>query len=119
MIQDDLLMIEVNQGDPAGQARVEALTLAVALRTWSNILSNSQGLLAVRGDALGVLHDVMKLRARDPILNSLAHTMALTVAPLGCDLRAAHVWSERNVICDQLSRKGADGLKRSPSAETG
>ena len=112
-------MIEVNNGDPAGQARVETLALAVALRTWAKMLSNSRGRLVVRGDALGVLHDVTKLRARDPILNSFAHTMALTVAPLGCDLRAAHVWSERNVICDQLSRKGADGLKRSPSAETG
>ena len=44
MIQDDLWLIEVNQGDPAGQARVEALTLAVALRTWSKMLSNSQGI---------------------------------------------------------------------------
>ena len=29
---------------------------------------------------------------------------AFLVTPIGLDLRAAHIWSERNVICDYLSR---------------
>ena len=107
--QRDRELIEVIQGDPAGQARVEALTLAVALRTWRGLLQTSQGPLAVRGDALGVLTDVVKLRAKEPVLNKLAHDMSLSMAASGLDLRAAHIWSERNVVCDLLSRRTTEG----------
>ena len=64
----------------------------------------SQGRLSVRGDALGVLQDVVKMRAREPILNDIAGKIALTQAPHGGDLGAAHLWSEQNEICDQFSR---------------
>ena len=64
----------------------------------------SQGRFAVRGDALGVPHDVVKMRAREPILNVIAGEIAVILAPRGGDLRAAHLWSEQNEICDQLSR---------------
>ena len=30
--------------------------------------------------------------------------MAYLIAPIGLDLRAAHNWSERNDVCDHLSR---------------
>ena len=60
----DLEMIDVNRADPAGQARVEALTFAIAVNTWRDILMTSQGNLAVRGDALGDLQDVVTLRAK-------------------------------------------------------
>ena len=106
--QDDLEMVIVRAGDPAGQARLEALTLATALETWKGLLTSMHGALAVRGDALGVLRDVIKLRAKDPVLNQLAHTMALPIAPTGVDLRAAHVWSEKNTLCDLLSRRASE-----------
>ena len=32
------------------------------------------------------------------------HELALAVAPLGFDIRAAHLWSQHNKICDHLSR---------------
>ena len=111
---EDLAMIQVARGDPVGQARVEALTLAIALKTWSTILAQSQGQLVVRGDALGVLHDVIKMNATDSVLNCLAHEMAFIIAPLGTDLRAAHIWSERNVVCDRLSREGLKGVRGTP-----
>ena len=50
---------KIEKGDPAGQARVEALMLAIALRTWKDLLLTTQGALAVRGDALGILMDVV------------------------------------------------------------
>ena len=58
----------------------------------------------MRGHALGVLFDVMRFRAKDPILNDLSGAMALLVAPFGADLRVAHIWSEKNSVCDRLSR---------------
>ena len=100
----DLALLEVARDDPAGQAKFEAYTLALALNTWQQLLQTAQGRLAIRGDALGILHDVLKLRAREPKLNALAHQMAYILAPIGLDVRLAHVWTERNTICDNLSR---------------
>ena len=56
------------------------------------------------GDALGFLHDRLRMRARDPVLNDIAAELALALAPLGFDIRAAHFWSEQNKVCDRLSR---------------
>ena len=101
---EDLKLLQVRRGDPQGQARVEACTLLIALSTWRQILFRAQGLLAVRGHALGVLQDVIKLKARDPILNDITGENALVLAPQGGDIRAAHVWSEKKETCDRLSR---------------
>ena len=100
----ELEMLRVNRNDPAGQAKLEALTLVTAVNTWQPVLAQAQGRLAFRGDALGILYDMLRYRAKDPVLNDLAGALALLVAPVGLDIRAAHIWSERNVICDKLSR---------------
>ena len=65
-----------------------------------------QGRIAILGDALGILYDVVKFRARDTVLNNIAGEIALILAPTGNDLRAAHLWTQRNVVCDGLSRLG-------------
>ena len=97
-------MLRVNRNDPAGQAKLEALTSVTAVNTWQPVLAQAQGRLAFRGDALGVLHDMLRYRAKDLVLNDHAGALALLVAPIGLDTRAAHIWSERNVVCDKLSR---------------
>ena len=87
----DLNAVRVTRGDPAGQARLEALSLLTALNSWATLIADSQGRLLIRGDALGNLFDVLRFRARDPVLNDLACEMALLTAPWGVDLRAIHV----------------------------
>ena len=71
--------------------------------TWSKVLGSAQGALHVRGDALGVLHSMLRFKAKEPVLNAIAGELAYLVAPWGLDIRAAHLWSERNSICDRLS----------------
>ena len=56
------------------------------------------------GDALGVLHDAQKFRAADPVLNKIMAEIALLLAPLGRDIQAIHLWTQRNTTCDMLSR---------------
>ena len=68
---DDLELVSVVPGDPAGQARLEALTLLIRVATWRPLLAASQGTLTFIGDALGVLHDALRFDAREPILNGL------------------------------------------------
>ena len=100
----DLSTVQVQSGDPAGQARLEAFTLLVSIFLWRQIFSEAQGRLAIVGDALGMLHDALKLRAKDPVLNSIMCELALVLAPTGQSIQGAHIWSERNSICDELSR---------------
>ena len=38
------------------------------------------------------------------MLNAMAGELAYLIAPLGLDLRAAHSWSEKNEVCNHLSR---------------
>ena len=54
------------------------------------------------GDALGVLHDARKFRARDLVLNEIMAELALITAPLGQDIRTLHLWTQRNQTCDAL-----------------
>ena len=56
------------------------------------------------GDALGILHDAQEFRAQDAVLNSIMAELALIIAPMGNDLRAIHLWTQRNGTCDALSR---------------
>ena len=101
-------------GGSAGQARLEALTLLISVATWRPLLAASQGTLTFVGDALGVLHDALRFKAREPVLNGIISEMALEIAPFRADLRAAHVWSERNSLCDALSRLTAGGQLEHP-----
>ena len=104
----DRQLMQVKPGDPGGQARCEAFALLHALTVWRKTLGSTQGKLAVLGDALGVLYDVLRLKARDPVLNAMAADMALILAPMSLDVRVAHVWTQRNSICDALSRLDCD-----------
>ena len=97
----------MTRGDPAGQARLEAHTLLTSVWCWRELLAESNGQLAIVGDGLGVVYDALKLRSSDRVLNMLMGELALVLAPLGKHLTGAHVWSERNTVCDQLSRMKA------------
>ena len=68
------------------------------------MLRTAMGSVAILGDALGVLHDARKFRAKDPVLNEIMAELALIVAPLGLELQAMHLWTQRNRTCDALSR---------------
>ena len=78
----ELEMLGVNRGDPAGQAKLEALTLGTAVNTWQPVLAKAQGRLAFRGDALVILFDMLRYRAKDSVLNDLAGALAPLVAPV-------------------------------------
>ena len=101
---EEFQLLDITLGDPGGQARLEAYTLLGALATWQSTLAQTQGTLAALGDALGILYDVTKLKAKEPVLNAIAAEMALLLAPIGMDIRAAHLWTQRNRVCDELSR---------------
>ena len=116
--EDDLAVAQVQSGDPSGQARLEALTLLIAITLWRQVITDAQGRLAIVGDALGVLHDAIRLKAKDSVLNSIMCELALVLAPTGQSLQGAHIWSERNSICDDLSRITENGKPPQSLAST-
>ena len=91
-------------GDPGSQAVWEAYAMLLAFRQWAPSLAVTEGRVTVCGDALGVLHDAVKLRARDKRLNNIMVELALTIAPYGLEFAALHIWSEWNDVCDELGR---------------
>ena len=106
----ELELLQVIRDDPAGQARLEAWTMLCSIVVWKDILRKADGGLAVMGDALGVLHGAQKFKSNDAVLNLIMAEAALILAPMGRDLRAVHLWTQRNITCDRLSR-----LQKSPA----
>ena len=100
----DRRAIEADQEDPKDQACWEAFALLLALNTWKELVEDPRASLALRGDAQGVLQDVIAGRAKSPRLNRIIAEMQLVLAPRARDLWAIHWWSERNIMCDNLSR---------------
>ena len=74
------------------------------------MLKATESHLAFCDDALGVLIDAMKFRAREPMLNKLMAELAPVVAPFGFELSTIHAWSMHNVSCDWLSRAEVDEI---------
>ena len=63
----DLALTKVVPGDPAGQARLEALTLLSSVATQRPALATAQGSLTNSGDARGVLHDPSSSSYANPV----------------------------------------------------
>ena len=78
--------------------------LLVALWSWRAKFSSPSARLILRGDAKGVLQDVVAQRARNPGINLIIAEMQLALARSAMDLTALHWWSEDNELCDMLSR---------------
>ena len=106
--QDDEKLIGAKIGAAASQAKWEAYALLLAVMTWRPILKATESQLAFCGDALGVLIDAMKFRAREPMLNKLMAELALVVAAFGFELTTIHTWSMHDETCDWLSRVETD-----------
>ena len=106
---EDAEAVHATVGNPESQAVWEAYALLLAFRAWTHKLAVTPGKIFLCGDALGVLHDAIKMRARDKRLNSIMAELALTIAQHGFELNALHIWSEWNGVCDELSRgRGCD-----------
>ena len=89
------------------QPHWEAYMLLVAVETWISDLRDPQ-ILVLRGDALGVLQDVIAGRAKNPGLNLIVAEIQLRLAATPHDVSAVHWWSAFNETCDVLSRSSQD-----------
>ena len=107
--QEDHDRLGAEQGKPDFQADWEAYMLLLAVKTWSGRINDHTGNLVFRGDAKGVLQGVLANRARNPRINLIVAEISLVLSGSSHKLTAEHIWSERNTICDELSRAGEGG----------
>ena len=93
------------EGNPRHQAEWETYMLLLACATWLPKIHHSSRLL-FRGDAKGILQSVLARRARNPRINLIVAEIQLTLSISEHLVEAEHIWSEKNEVCDALSRRG-------------
>ena len=78
--------------------------LLIAVSTWLQDIMDLHGKLELLGDALGILKAILARRARCPTINKVIMELQLLLGRTMFDMQAAHLWSEKNIIADALSR---------------
>ena len=102
--EDDHKALKATRGLPEHQAEWKAYMLMIAIFSWLPWLRMHTGSVVFRGDAKGVLQGVLANKARSARLNLIIAEISLLLCDTYHILSAQHLWSERNVVCDKLSR---------------
>ena len=66
----DLATVKATRGEARGQAVLEAYALLLSVSTWAKILEQAQGALHIRGNALGVLQNMLRFKAKVEVTRS-------------------------------------------------
>jgi hypothetical protein len=114
--QRDLNRFSATTGDPAFNARWEALAILVALRSWRSS-STTAVIFQVRSDSLSALSSIVKGSSRSPSLNNIVSEIFLDEAELYNSLAiAVHMPGITNIQPDALSRLSAPSPSCIPQA---
>ena len=84
----------------------ECLAILVAVRLWARLWAQDRMILRVRGDNVGALTLLIKLRpaTRNPAMGIIARELALNLAQLSFQPEAIHTPGLSHVVADLLSR---------------
>ena len=96
--------LDAEAGNPKHQAEWEAYMLLGAVRTWHKMLAAHTGNWRIIGDAKGVLQGVIARKAKSPRINLIVAEIQLALSDTHHEVTAEHIWSEKNKVCDVLSR---------------
>jgi len=91
-------------GDSNGQQIWECLAILVAIDAWSRHWLRERVVLKLRGDNVGALIMVIKMRPPDPAHAIIARELALRMAAMSFPPDAIHTPGVSHVIADKLSR---------------
>ena len=102
--EDDLTIFSIERGSCEGQQTLEGLAILVALRLWSDVDSSRKFVLQVRGDNVGALALLLKMRPSSPQQAIIARELALHIVNYSFPPRVVHTPGISHVIADKLSR---------------
>ena len=104
MSQHDLDIFKIERGSCDGQQTLGSLAILVALRAWTDKHSSRKFRLQVRGDNVGALSLVLKMRPGSPQQALIAREIALEVVHFAFPPSVTHTPGVAHVIADGLSR---------------
>jgi hypothetical protein len=104
-VQDeDVEIFGVQRGSHVGQQIWESLAILVGLRLWLPLWSNQRVCLRVRGDNVGALMLLIKMRPRTPSHAIIAREIALLTIEMPFQPDVEHTPGVAHVVADGLSR---------------
>ena len=100
---DDLQIFGIEKDSCSGQQLLEALAILIALRLWLT-KTDKRVRVSVRGDNVGALSLVMKMRPSSASLAIIAREIALLTVKDAFPPRVTHTPGVAHVVADMLSR---------------
>ena len=100
----DLAVFGIERGSCNGQQTLEGLAVLVALRTWSDIHDSKFFRLQVRGDNIGALSLLLRMRPSSPQQAIIARELAPVVVNYSFPPTVLHTPGLAHIIADGLSR---------------
>ena len=101
---EDLHIFGITRGSCTGQQTLEGLAMLVAMRLWSDVHSSRRYNLQVRGDNVGALTLLLRMRPSSPQQAIIAREMALHTVQYAFPPKVVHTPGLAHVIADSLSR---------------
>ena len=105
VIDDGLHLFKLERGSCEGQQTLEGLAILVALRIWTDRHSSKRFRLQVRGDNVGALQLLLKMRPSSPQQAIIAREIALLVVHFAFPPKILHAPGIAHVIAGALSRR--------------
>jgi CRP-like cAMP-binding protein len=102
--EDDLTIFAIERGSCNGQQTLEALAILVALRLWYHPDDAKRLNLSVRGDNVGSLTLLLKMRPSSSSQAIVARELALLTARAAFPPRVVHTPGIAHKLADLLSR---------------
>ena len=102
--EEDLQLFQIERGSCVGQQTLEGLAILVAMRLWSDRDEPKHIRLSVRGDNVGALMLLVKMRPSSPEQAIIARELALITAKTAFPPNVVHTPGIAHVLADGLSR---------------
>lgn len=104
---EDAPMYGIPGGTADRQQLWERLAVLIAVDIWTHLWSQSRIILKVRGDNVGALTSLIKMRPATPTIAIVAKELALRLVELSFPPDAVHAPGVARMIADKLSRAHA------------
>ena len=101
---DDLAIFGIKRGSCEGQQLLEGLAILVALRIWDEEIRTRRVSIKVRGDNIGALTLLVKMRPHSPQQAIIARELALLTAHSAFPPDVEHTPGVAHIVADGLSR---------------
>ena len=102
--KDDEQIFGITAGAPGGQQLWECRAVLIGIDIWSSDWTQDRIILKVRGDNVGTLTMLIKMRPSSPKLAIVARELALRLVELSFPFDAEHTPGVAHVVADRVSR---------------